>query len=291
VKTKPEPLYCRWIPEVNSYALYLPSGSKKVSEKIPFQKLNEGIMNRLETRTHHSESLSYFRQKFRESFPERDDLIDIGHISYFLQAELKRTQEQIEHGVKLWQNYEQIAELITSLNYKEKVDIHDSNIEFRLDGLRSHLADFEQKKNNYFLQEPWWLKLFSFLPFIGRYREQNLRSLFRAFYFDLGGINLHKMSELNAFFEKLFDTNERIEKSLRNWQNWKIENNIQGKPPTTVSAYKKIGNTPTKYFFNELEMSHKNEMYFLAIHYWEARWLMAVEEALSEDTLWKTVGN
>lgn len=291
VKTKSESLYSRWIPEVNSYALYLPSGSKKVSDKIPFQKLNEGIMNRLETRTHHSESLSYFRQRFRESFPERDDINDISDISHFLQSQLKRKQDQITHGVKLWQDYEQVAELISSLNYKEKVDIYDGNMEFKLKELRSHLMDFEQKKNNYFLQEPWWLKLFSFLPFVGRYREQNLRSLFRTFGFDLGDINLQKMHELNAFFEKLFGVIDSVQKSLRKWQNWKMDNHIDGNPPTSVSVYKNIGNTPTKYFFNELEMSHKNEMYFLAIHYWEARWLMAVEEALSEDTLWKTVGN
>src|SRR5690606_18398713 len=142
---------------------------------------------------------------------ERDVINDISDISHFLQSQLKRKQDQITHGKKQWQDYEQVAEFISSLNYKEKVDIYVGNMDFKFKELRNHFMDFEQKKNNYFLQEPWWLKLFSFLPFVGRYREQNLRSLFRTFGFDLGDINLQKMHELNAFFEKLFGVIDSVQ--------------------------------------------------------------------------------
>src|SRR5690606_41781352 len=53
VKTKSESLYSRWIPEVNSYVPYLPSGSKKVSDNSPFLKLKQAMMKRLERRTNH----------------------------------------------------------------------------------------------------------------------------------------------------------------------------------------------------------------------------------------------
>ncbi|KGE13516.1 AAA domain-containing protein [Sphingobacterium deserti] len=290
VKVKQQPLYERWIPDVHSYALYLPSGSKLVSENIPFQKLTDGIMNILETRDNHSISVRNFIVKFQECFPEKGDVSSINEIADFLRSELCGKQSQINEGVTLWKDFRTTASRISSLKYKYSLKLDDDRIAQNLDVARAHLVEFEQKKIAYFHQEAWWVKLFCFLPFVARYREQYLRGLFRDFNFDLSGLNLSKMQDLNNHFEHLFEAIEKVQVALRNWESWKNQQHILGNPPTDQKIYKQIGNTPQKYFLNELEMNQKNEMYFLASHYWEARWLMEVDEGLQNDTLWKTVG-
>lgn len=63
--------------------------------------------------------------------------------------------------------------------------------------------------------------------------------------------------------------------------NWKNIHAIKGNPPINESQLKQT----SKQFYNELEQSIKYDMFYLAIHYWEAIWITDTEEAIKRKQL------
>ncbi|MFD2902539.1 AAA domain-containing protein [Sphingobacterium anhuiense] len=289
VKVRSGLLYKRWIPAISSFALFLPSASKVVEDDIPYLKMKDGINTKIENQPFLNKAKSSFLDCFHESFPD-DKKNDIAEVAMFLREKLISHQSNLKLGADYWKSYLSIESELRQLHYQKDIQLEDVYFTSKINDVKQHLTAFERQKNDYFFKEPWWIKIFCFLPFIGRIREQQLKSLFREFNFDLTAINLRKIDAIDLFFESKFNLIKQIEKKCIEWDNWKNKNTIRANPPQTEKVYQEIGNEKENYFFNELETDIKNDMFFLATHYWEARWLIEMQEALIENNYWKSIG-
>lgn len=289
VKTKNEPLYSRWIPDINSFALYLPSTGKEVSEQIPFQKLKGGIADRIENENFLYKAKQTFIGNFHQQFPNQKFIKTPEEVAGFLRTELLAREDALKQGSNYWKAYIGIRQLLGELKYKEEIDLGQKDFHARVNNITGEFKEGEKIKNDYFLREPWWIKIFIFLPFVAKIREQQLKALFRGFTFDLSTVDMKRTKDIDQFFELKFELLQKIEDRLRQWKAWKEKNNIHSDPPLSESDYLAVGNDKRSFFFDELETGLKNEMFFLAVHYWEARWLSEIEQALDEKSHWKTV--
>ncbi|MCS3557259.1 MULTISPECIES: ATP-binding protein [unclassified Sphingobacterium] len=289
VKVKQGVLYERWIPAISSFALFLPSTSKVIEGDIPYLKMREGINTIIENQPFLDKARNTFLDCFQTSFPDNKK-DNANTAAAFLRDELINHQRNLNLGADYWASYLSIENELGQLHYKKDIQLADRDFSSKVKDVKQHLLAFEKQKNDYFLKEPWWIKLFCFLPFIGRIREQQLRGLFREFDFDLTTINLRQIAAIDSFFESKFKLISQIEKKCIEWDNWKINNSIHANPPQTEKLYQAVGNEKVNYFFNELETNIKNDMFFLAIHYWEARWLVAMQDALIDGNHWNTTG-
>ncbi len=289
VKTKNELLYSRWIPDINSFALYLPSTGKEVSEQIPFQKLKAGITDRIENDDFLYKARQVFINNFHQQFPAQKFINGLTEIAEFLRAELVGRENELKQGGKHWIGFVEIQQLIGRLKYKEEIGFGRNDFLSQINNITNELKDGEKIKNEYFLREPWWIKVFIFLPFVAKIREQQLKALFRGFTFDLSAVDMKRAKDIDQFFESNFEVLQKIEDRIRQWNAWKGKNKIQTDPPFSENDYLAVGNNKKSFFFDELETGLRNEMFFLAVHYWEARWLVEMEQALDENSHWKTV--
>jgi hypothetical protein len=289
VKVRPGLLYKRWIPAISSFALFLPSASKVIEGDIPYLKMKDGINTKIENQSFLNKAKSSFLDFFHKLFPDVNKN-NAAEVAGFLREKLISHQKNLKLGVEYWESYLSIEKELRQLHYQKDIELEDTEFTSKINNVKQHLTAFEKQKNDYFLKEPWWIKIFCFLPFIGRIREQQLRSLFRNFDFDLTAINLRTITSVDLFFESKFKLIKQIEKKCIEWNNWKRNNHIHANPPQTEKLYQAVGNEKVNYFFNELETNIKNDMFFLAIHYWEARWLVAMQDALIDGNHWNTTG-
>ena len=289
VKTKNEPLYSRWIPAINSFALYLPSTGKEVSEQIPFQKLKGGIADRIENENFLYRAKQIFIDNFHQQFPAQKFIKSPTEIARFLRAALLEREDELKQGAINWNAYIEIQQLIGGLQYKGEISLGQGDFLSQVITITNELKDGERIKNEYYLREPWWIKVFIFLPFVAKIREQQLKALFRGLRFDLSAVDIKRTRDIDQFFESKFELLQKIEDRIRQWEAWKEKNKIHTDPPLSENDYLAVGNDKKPFFFDELETGLKNDMFFLAVHYWEARWLCEVELALDENSHWKTV--
>lgn len=87
-----------------------------------------------------------------------------------------------------------------------------------------------------------------------------------------------------------------IEK-IHNWKTWKTQNSIKGNPPKTEEEYwdfellKIKNNSEPNCFYDELDVSFRHKAFQLALHYWEGRYLVKLEEdLLLDERIFKSSG-
>ena len=90
--------------------------------------------------------------------------------------------------------------------------------------------------------------------------------------------------------ECLTNLNLALQANLR-LKNWKAENSIKGFPFVSEeqmwnNEYEKMNSNDNsqRFFYDELDMELRHKAFLLAVHYWEARWLLATNDMLENNT-------
>ncbi|BAV06141.1 AAA domain-containing protein [Filimonas lacunae] len=294
----------RWLPDIQGYATYLPSALKSEQELkgINYKKLNgEGIFSKIENHTYLGEAKDYFLEKGKNYF--NGPLQNTHDIISLLQEEIQKIQASIKLAGELWQKFTAVESDFHHLYCHENTEkdrYYKSGIldeaAFEID--IPILTTLEKEVIHYFKNESFFRKLFCFLNIKSalRKRAAELKIILR--YSHIPVINNFQFTQheiLEQIGEKIRFAKRAI-KEMKEWKSWKQQHHIKGDPPVNEKAYwdkeyiKIEGlrkNDPVQSrpncFFDELDISLRHKAFQLALHYWEGRWLLKLEEDLASD--------
>lgn len=257
----------RWLPDVSGYATYLPARSKTEKElaQINFLKIDEsGLFARLEEESYHEKATRYYLNMVKRH--TRKSVEDVSEAYFLIQKEIRNIQLDLQEGQVLW-----------------KV-------------VREKMAEFTQKA---IAQQYWALveetKLF-WLDFETAIEEQifminsSARPMVRQTILSLDALKDTSRMRLLAFFQSKLRQIKEVTQAWRDWERWKKKHKIKGNPASDETAMwqielEKLQNPQAKgYFFDEIDTTIRNKAFHLAVHYWEGRWLEAMQEQLDGNT-------
>lgn len=284
VKNQAGIVYQRWIQNIHSFALYLPARNREVSSKIPYYKgLDDGIRTVIETYAFINEAKKKYCASYQQYSGNTED--SISSIVSALQDTLVGYKELLKKGVAVWKNYKQIPKLITDLGAEQSGLLSD----FVLDGavlaeIEDSLKNIERQISDYLNKESFWIRLLAFLnfKFAKEGRAARLKAIFRNSPVPYTRVDFYKMESIHAFFDEKHKLIKKINDLQHTWIEWKKENGVKGNPPLEEKDFKTAERKKSPFFYDELETSVKNDMFYLAIHYWEGRWIIEAEKTLDE---------
>lgn len=287
-------LYNRWLPGLQGFGLYLPAQSKQVAEEIPFIKRIKGKLTGVHTEKENNSYLMKAEAGYiekSENYLEQKGLTVLD-ITRRLQALLKNKQREVQEGIRYWQQYKTVAELIRKLkpkpdNIYSAIDIDEN----ALGHIENNIREIEEKVCDYLDKEPFWVKIFAFLSFVKEKRAMRLKQLFRSCNIDYDAVDFYRTSSIHLFFDEKFKLIAQIKKYSDDWKAWRKKNNIKSNPPLDDEGFKIAEQQKRTYFYDELEMGLKYDLFFLAVHYWEGRWLIATKALILEDRVSKNGKN
>lgn len=284
VKARQGILYKRWIPEITSFGLYLPSKSKNIDPKVIYYKglFDEGIHKKIENHAFVDEA----RKVYCHNFFEHTGLAStVNEIVEYLQDELKQRNGNLIHGVELWRKFKSIPSQIRLLGADNSNLFSGGTLNISaLSGIEDNLLELEKKFSSYLDTESIWIKLFFFFKFVKEKRATRLKQIFRECLVDYAVINFYRIDSFHQFFDQRLSLVKSIRQTSNAWTDWKKQHSITGDPPNDEAGFKK---KKSLFFYDELEVSLKNEMFYLATHYWEGRWILETERVLAEERLFK----
>jgi hypothetical protein len=276
----------RWLPDLESYGLYLPSKSIfKIKQDIPSTTpFGDGFPKSIENKEYFRSAKSYYLVKFDEYSGKQ--LTDIKKIVSHLQQELSTLCRDIKIGHNLWkkkglieveirrfEKHGKINDLLSKLSKKYKEKITLSNYAKKI---RTILLDADNS-------EPLWLKWFGFLSFVKKKRAAKYQLIFSDFpirttcvdWFDNKTIYefLHQiiknttesLDKCKKEIDILYKLAQKKKKIHNDWMLWKKEHGLNSNPPELI---------------DELDVSMRHKAFQLATHYWEGRWLIECEKIL-----------
>ena len=287
VKQKPGLLYQRWIPDVNGFGLYLPAQAKTVAKGIPHIKRTGGILTGAHTEKENSSYLGTAEKQFLEYFEKYSEVKEpsVSAIVDHIRLQLIEKQATLQEGMKLWKQYKRIHELLQKLSPGTATDLFKNQHleENKLSEIEIAIKLLESRVSDYLDTESFWIKLFSFFRFIKEKRAVRLKHIFRDCPIEYTSIDFYKIPAISQFFDEKLQLIHDIRTYSQAWNGWKTENNIQSNPPVDDAGLKAADRNKRSFFYDELEMGLKYDLFYLATHYWEGRWLLATQELVQEN--------
>ncbi|MCW3463454.1 AAA domain-containing protein [Chitinophaga nivalis] len=286
VKQQQGMLYQRWLPELTGFGLYLPSAGKQVSKEVLyFKKRTGGFPTEIENSQYIARATQLYTDKFREYSGIQE--LDIQAIITHLQSILQEQQQKLDAGIRIWQQYKTIPALISQLNPEPSFRLFEQQQlnETLLQELETNIKALETKVSDYLDKESFWMKLFSCLKFVKEKRATRLKQLFRDCPLAYDSINFYEIKSFHRFFDEKLLLIKQIKTCNNDWQNWKKQHQVHGNPPQTDAGFREAERQSQAYFYDELEKGIKHNLFHLAIHYWEGRWIQATSKVIAEGTL------
>ena len=277
----------RWIPDFNGYATYLPSNSKneKALKNINFLKGNmfgnEGTLCELENEKYVYEAEYYFLTNFCKYYnTETNSLEDVCD---HLQDEIITIQNTLIDGVNFSSDY------IKAINFINNIILDEQNLikkdVFKIGLLKEWRTILTNLKTAN--------KKTDFIDQIKRYfKTDNQESTNTSnWIFKTTNSSIESNEKAVSFLKECINNlNLALQTNLR-LKNWKSENKIKGFPIVSEeelwkSEYEKIDSNDTsqRFYYDELDMELRHKSFLLAVHYWEARWLLATKDVIENNT-------
>ncbi|HRJ29766.1 MAG TPA: DEAD/DEAH box helicase [Cyclobacteriaceae bacterium] len=291
VKVRQGILYRRWIPIISSFALYLPSKSKRVDPKFKYYKsFFDGFRTEVETDPFLTEARKVYCQCFSEYAGSASTVEEITDI---LRSKLLKRKDMLSVGMSLWKKFKAIAQHVEHLGADIKILFTNNSLDVDLlSGIESNLLSLEKRVSDYLDSESIWIKLFSFFRFVQEKRATRLKQIFRDCAVNYNTLDFYKIVSLHQFFDHRLALIKKIREANVAWIDWKKRVPVVGNPPLNEQDFKHRKNN---FLYDELEVGIKNEMFYLAVHYWEGRWILDTERALAgklesngqEKALWR----
>ncbi|MES2063541.1 MAG: DEAD/DEAH box helicase [Bacteroidota bacterium] len=261
----------RWLPQVNSFALYLVSNT---AERVAMAKANqwlyhttyqgESSLSQLENHDYLRNAKAGFLNHFEAATGKKNKTLDSARD--YLQSQVKWHTEQLQQGLSLWGNYSAIDLGITDPDeaWFEKAIAKASN------WLAKLLAAQQQAPFYYILD---------FIPAIRRRKT----AYFQLALHDCPYADFSSAGQLQA---SLLQRSENLKKAFADFkafQDWKNQ--------FTYWQTVNFKLNDTEKFLLKLDITLRYQAFWHAVHYWEARWLEATDTALKNDSSWKNTEN
>lgn len=283
IKQKKGVLYKRWLPGLKSFGLFLASESKQVGDDILHLKRKKGgFLRDIENRDYVAQAEKLYINQFITYFNQPNQSVEqiIGH----LQNKLKDGQHQLEEGARLWEQYKSVHELTIKLGQQPSAEGPSMT---QINAWETVLKVLEEQVSTYLDNESFWIKIFAFLKPIKEKRAIRINQLFRDCPMNTEAVNGYNLSTVHAFFDRNFKLIKQIRELTNAWMTWKQANHVRGNPPLSDTDFRVAGQSGSPHYYDELEKGLKYDLFYLAVHYWEGRWILATRRALDENLLSK----
>lgn len=272
----------RWLPDINSYGAYFPSKSRLNEAQKSYQTQNffDGIENSdyLERAKH------AFLNKARCYF--NDDALDLIDIKARLHKELVHYQSILQHIELLWTELCEANAIVKALIGDEpksklaELKALAQNHYQKSAGIKSALKQWQ----HFLANESIWLSLFSWLKPV-KNKKQRQRELYISSF--EGGIDALLASQGPTFEQAesalKLAINEQEQAYQQVHEEFQTKNNILEKHSTIKNKWQNLARSIGVDDYSECDLNAVDKkadtairflMFRLAVHYWEACWLI-----------------
>lgn len=272
------PLSGRWLPDIKSYGAYFPSKSRQEEAQKKFQ--TKAFFEAVED-SDYLESAEHF---FLEYAKKMTDACSIEAVRKFLHLQLSSCQSQLEDIETSWSELCVIREQVLA-EMGETPELTIKELEFSLLDSEelSQKTSFERKKWKQFLaSESFWLNTFSWMKSIRRKRDL-YRELFISDHLSKDILDLVDNLEAENIETLLKNYQEKVDRqsqSLSSVYNQKKallvnQKEIEDCWATLVSSLDISTDKPSfDVVDKQADIKIRFVMFRLAVHYWEASWLI-----------------
>ena len=289
----------RWLPDIDGYATYLSSSSKRESElkNVNYKKLSgDGLFNRIENQDYLNDAKDFFLKK-SANYLKLERCLSIQEITITLQDELKSIQSVLLEASQKWVSYLNAENIFfnSSVGRNRSNNSNDLLDESALEEDINGLIKLENNILLYFKNESLFRRLFCMLGvnYSLKNRNAEIRIILRdSLVQDTLGLAFTEADIIELINGKI-ETIKTIKNSVIEWKSWKRQNLIKGNPPRTDKQYwdfeylKIRTKSKPNCFYDELDVKLRHKAFQLAVHYWEGRWLIQLEKDLSGDLFCK----
>ncbi len=292
--TREGKLQGRWLPDIDGYATYLPSTLKSEEELkgTNYKKLSgSGIFGKIENQEYLSRAKEYFLEKGKTYFNK--PILTLSNATQNLRNEIILIEESLKKAGTLWKDYlisekEFTSEYLSSSSdryYKEGI-LNESVLITDIQNLNL----IERQIISYFKEESFFRKIFCFLGFKSalKNRASEVKIILRDSLIVITDDFVFKKADILHKIDFKISLAKRIVNTVEKWKVWKKDNQINGNPPSSEEEYwdfeltKISEKIPANCFYDELDITLRHKAFQLALHYWEARYLIELESSLYE---------
>lgn len=291
----------RWLPEVNSFGLYLAASSKsgEASKKYQIETtsfMNDDFVRKLDDKAKILHFESYFRNKFQNFFIE--NIVDDFNILTYLFKKIESLKSKIDDTCTVGLRKVQVYGILKENGYKNVDDLKE-----KIKEIQNKLSENKDRQNllNTIKQQlserkkefPFYVKIIPFKRF-RHYRETAYKLITQPISYkfspDLKWYKFHKIvSEIEHLLITTFDEQQKLDEILSGLEmllsdistriqehqtfidNWlkryqKRWDNLIEKTKDEYQNLDTLQDTAIK-----LDISYRNELFWLCVHYreWE----------------------
>lgn len=292
----------RWLP-INSFGLYLVNNKQRqeTADKdgtLWINKMGDGFPSQVETAAFIDQARDAYLDNcsnyFKRSITSVDEAVTL--LRSGLKIIANRMNDGIDIAFKLVDAMTRLAQLDSQLNYDMTgyiAKLEQQIIEGKadLEKYRQILAEWLQHTHN----EPLWYSLFSFIPPVQRKRyyrnwifiqkvapndkiESDAAAILAWINKSINQTSDH-LNNLQQMLTNIQLVQAKYLELAETWNTWCQKNNATNLDIRYLLTLETPeGETETRCLLNWLDTQLRYELFILATHYWEGKWLQEVEE-------------
>ncbi|QKG84701.1 hypothetical protein GXN76_09600 [Kroppenstedtia pulmonis] len=279
----------RWLPDLWSYGLYLPSNTKMIElskSNHHYQVVSansENFMDKLESVDRFPELKRHFLEKC--SLYTKYTVDNLRQALEILQNDLVKTCEIIQEGVYLTAKKQEHHNLLER-KYKGSLDCLIRKVNDWQDKVEKKkkevllYEDLKKSWNDYQNQEPLWWSWLSFLPGIKKRKVRRIES-FLLNYKDLVCISANSEKEVTLAIDNKIQQFKRELKEVE--EKYAELDMLHGEVITTqeqLRLWREKHDVKEDNVIEGLDTTLRFMAFQQATHYWEVKWLLEVEEQI-----------
>ncbi|NAS30449.1 hypothetical protein GTQ40_05675 [Flavobacteriaceae bacterium R38] len=308
------PLSCRWLPEVNSFGLYLAASSKGKDASKEYQIattnfLNDGFVRQLDDKAKIPDYEDFFKLKFQAHFQVHNIDDDFNIIDYLLNV-IKTTKSQINKASKIALRKYEVAEILKQKGYNsyEELVTKLKEITVSIQKNQEKQKLLKQVQSNLLERNkkiPFYVKILPFNKF-RIIRENAYKLCIQPFYKEFPeDFKWYKFGSINAEIEKflfniineeqvlnrLFSESSELKKDI-DFRNDEYEKfvthwleNYNEKWTSLIQKTKQEYNNLTvlEDIAAKLDISYRNELFWYCVHYREWEYIQELKQTEAEN--------
>jgi hypothetical protein len=299
-----KPLGGRWLPGINSYALYCPAPSRRDTAQqkqyqmtslpggfyvppLPKAESNPLDYWNIESEAFVSAAEQYFLHRCRQ-YAERD-VPDVQAAVTLLQRQLVEIISAIRQGVQTWLQMKQVQDELSGLYEAHGgVETYLDQLTHALTTCRQQVVEAKRAQGGWLEHldaAPWWMTLLKRLPSVKHRISIRNRRYCASLPFDVVA-DVSNTKGIMDFFDRLVQEpqseEQRLAEALRQvehdqarwqslqqaWHTWCTQHAV---PPDLPSVWERM------------DRQRRYTAFQLATHYWEGRWLLEMREQFNTD--------
>lgn len=280
----------RWIDDVNSFGSYFVSSMRGLAAREKGY-LTEEVVKEMETEGFYVNAKASYLEKSQKAFNNREITVEktVNQLHNLL-SERKSLLSNIEETYRSYHNLGKEFSTLLNIDYKNKEEITELCITLKED--KEEIEVIENNWEKYLASESIFLSVFSFLPFVKQ--KRNLKAKVFAKENNFAKHLQIEDLDVNKLQADIHSKKEHIYTNIQEYDQFtEVRNNCE-------IALNKLDNdiSPNQNFIEidkKADTKIRFEMFLIATHYWEGRWLLEIEQMIEKgylekiDKPWKNI--